>query len=81
MWQITYISKEEEDARFRIFEKSIIDETRNQEEGHRTLTFFADRTNKEFKRIYHRRGFRFNKFVFKSLIGEQMASLAENSQE
>ncbi|KAK2411995.1 hypothetical protein QL285_047227 [Trifolium repens] len=81
MWQITYISKEEEDARFRIFEKSIIDEPRNQEEGHRTLTFFADRTNKEFKRIYHRRGFRFNKFVFKSLIGEQMASLAENSQE
>jgi hypothetical protein len=81
MWEITYISQEEEDARFCIFEKSIFDEPRNQEEGHGTLTFFADRTKKEFNRIFYRRHNRFNKFVFKSQIGQHLASLAKNSQE
>jgi hypothetical protein len=73
LWSISYVSKEEEAARFLIFQKAIVDHQKN-------LPGFADRTKQEFTQIFrcpdpdHPP---LNAFIFKSDI-KDWAELAES---
>jgi hypothetical protein len=66
VWRISYISKEEEDARFRIFQKAIVDKPLTPDHLNRNLDNYADRTKLEFKQLFPSMPTRFKPRIFKS---------------